>query len=141
MYPDQGRRLTARARQFLTMDNDGSGTITLSEWIDFCMFHILGKISRLPKDCLGGSSKDVTMEDFITFVHKAVDKTSPEYRELYFFLLKTFQAGDKERKGRVTPEAFDLMIEAAAAAPRRFGLAPRSETMFKTDEVSENVKL
>ena len=135
MYPDQGKRLTARARQFLNMDHDGSGCISLGKWIDFCLTHIKGKVARLPKDYLGGSTKDVTRDEFVAFIRKAVDKSSPEFRELYFFLLKTFQSGDTERKGKVSPEAFDRMIEDAAAAPRRFGLAPKSEEMFASAEV------
>ena len=70
---------------------------------------------------------------------RAVDRDTREYQELYFFLLKTFMSGDVEGKGIVTPEAFDIMIEEAAASPRRFGLAPSSEEMFKTKEVSIHI--
>ena len=41
-----------------------------------------------------------------------------------------------ERNGTVGPFAFDRMIEAAAAAPRRFGLAPRTEEMFPNEMVN-----
>ena len=46
------------------------------------------------KDYLGGTSKDATKEEFVTFIKKATDKKTPEYRQLYFFLLKCFQEGD-----------------------------------------------
>ena len=46
------------------------------------------------QDYLGGTSKDVTKEEFVTFIKKATDKKTPEYRQLYFFLLKCFQEGD-----------------------------------------------
>jgi hypothetical protein len=98
--------------------------------------HILGKLCNLPKDFLGGSSTDVTKAEFLVFIKKAVNRKSPEYIELYFFLLKTFQSGDVARKGQVDAMAFDRMIEAAADAPRRFGLAPKSSDMFSTDYVS-----
>ena len=39
----------------------------------------------------------------------------------------------QDRDGAVKPVEFDAMIEVAAAAPRRFGLAPSSKEMFKTD--------
>ena len=39
------------------------------------------------------------------------------------------------RTGEVDPVSFDKMIEAAAAAPRRHGLAPKSEAMFASDTV------
>jgi hypothetical protein len=37
--------------------------------------------------------------------------------------------------GAVDPMAFDKMIEAAASAPRRYGLAPKSSEMFPTHMV------
>ena len=89
----------------------------------------------MPKDVLGGSNQEVTKWEFISFVKKAVDKSGPEYRELYFFLVKTFVDGDINRDGSVGPKAFDKMIEAAARAPRRFGLAPSSDQMFGTPAV------
>ena len=39
--------------------------------------------------------------------------------------------------GAVDPMAFDKMIEAAASAPRRYGLAPKSSEMFPTHMVSK----
>ena len=133
MYPSESARKSARAEMFEKMDTNNSGTITLEEWVNFAMEHIMGKVATLPKDVLGGSSDDVTKEEFIDFMQKAVDKSTPEYEELYFFLLKCFAEADKDRNGSVQPEEFDAMIEIAAAAPRRFGLAPSSSAMFKTD--------
>jgi hypothetical protein len=46
------------------------------------------------QDYLGGNSKDITKADFVAFMKKAAQKGTPEYRQLYFFLLKCFQAGD-----------------------------------------------
>merc|ERR1712226_593280 len=62
--------------------------------------------------------------------------TSPllSTRSFYYFLLRTFQAGDKGGYGEVEPAEFDEMIECAAAAPRRFGLAPKSSEMFKSEQ-------
>ena len=77
----------------------------------------------------------ISKKEFLRFMKRAVDRDTREYQELYFFLLKTFMSGDVEGKGVVTPEAFDIMIEEAAASPRRFGLAPSSEEMFKSKEV------
>jgi hypothetical protein len=37
--------------------------------------------------------------------------------------------------GAVDPMAFDKMIEAAAAAPRRFGLAPKTSDLFASPMV------
>jgi len=133
MYPSEGLRTAARAKQFLDMDTDNTGYITLSQWIKFAVNHIVGKVTTLPKDYLAGSSADVSKGEFISFIKRAVDPKNPEYKELYFFLLRTFQAGDKEGKGVVGPHDFDKMIEVAAEAPRRHGLAPKTSVMFKND--------
>jgi len=49
------------------------------------------------KDFLGGHSSDVTKADFTAFIKKAAVKGTPEYNELYFFLLSCFQAGDAHK--------------------------------------------
>ena len=138
LYPTEDARKAGRSEWFSKMDTDKSGYITLDKWVTFANNHIMGKVSQLPKDYLGGDSKDVTKDEFLTFMKAAVDKSTPQYKELYFFLLKTFQKGDADRKGEVTPEAFDKMIEDAAAAPRRFGLAPRTEELFPNEAVSSD---
>jgi len=132
MFPNASARAQARAKQFKEMDKDGKGYITLNEWIRFAITHIAGKIVNIPKDCLSGSAQDVTKQEFLTFIKKAVNKSSEEYKELYHFLVRTFQAGDKDGYGEVGPAEFDEMIECAAEAPRRFGLAPKTEELFKT---------
>merc|ERR1712088_559484 len=119
MFSNAQLRKAARAQQFAQMDVKGAGYITLNQWIRFAIEHILKKYVQLPKDYLSGSAADVT---------------SPEYKELYYFLLRTFQAGDKGGYGEVEPAEFDEMIECAAAAPRRFGLAPPTSEMFKSEE-------
>jgi len=134
MFKNEGLRKAAREKQFKEMDVKGAGYITLSQWIHFAIEHILKKYVQLPKDYLSSSAADVSKEEFIAFVKKAVNTSSPEYKELYYFLLRTFQAGDKGGYGEVEPAEFDEMIECAAAAPRRFGLAPKSSDMFKTEE-------
>jgi len=133
LYPSEGMRKAGRAKMFLEMDTDSSGYITLDKWIHFAHNHIMGKITALPKDYLGGTTKEVTKGEFINFMKKAVDTSSLEFRELYFFLLKTFMVGDLNKSGEVDVKGFDSMIESAADAPRRFGLAPKTSDMFKSD--------
>lgn len=130
LYPTLEQRKAGREQQFRTIDKVNQGYISLDQWIAFSVDHIFKKMGELPKDYLGGSSSDVSKEEFIAFIRKAVNKGNPEYKELYHFLLKTFESGDENREGRVGPVAFDKMIEDAAAAPRRYGLAPKSEDMF-----------
>jgi len=133
MYPSAALRKAARAKTFSSMDKDNCGYITLENWVKFATTHITGKITSLPKDYLGGTSTDVSKEEFLDFIKRAVNKGSSEYQELYFFLLKCFQEGDVHKKGSVDPVAFDKMIEAAANAPRRFGLAPKTSDLFKSE--------
>lgn len=131
LYPKPEDRKAARAKLFATMDSNGDGHISFEEWLAFSLEHIGKKVEGLPKDILAGGS---TKEEFIAFIKKAVDKSTPEYRELFYFLLKCFVDADKDRDGAVQPEEFDDMIEIAAAAPRRHGLAPTTSELFKTDE-------
>jgi hypothetical protein len=131
MYKSEAERKAARAKMFQEISENGY--VSLEHWIKWATEHILVKEAKLSKDYLGGHSNDVTKEEFIDFIKKAVNKGTPEYRQLYFFLLKCFQAGDVRKVGAVDPVAFDHMIEAAAFAPRRFGLAPNSADLFPTE--------
>merc|ERR1712018_628071 len=87
--------------------------------------HIMGKIEGLPRDFLGVGSK-VSKAEFVGFVKRATDKSSPEYRELYFFLLRTFQAGDVMRTGEVDAVTFDRMIERPRMRPGGTAWLPRA---------------
>ena len=129
MYSNDDIRKTARAQMFKDINTAKDGYITFEEWVKFSVNHILGKASTLGKDMLGG--QDVTKGEFIDFIKKAVHKTTPEYRSLYFFLLKCFTDADRDRDGAVNSKEFDAMIEIAADVPRRFGLAPSSSKMFR----------
>ena len=132
MYPSDAARKKAREEQFDAIDTMKQGYISLEEWIKWSTNHIMGKVDGLPKDYLGEGST-CSKAEFIDFIKRATDKSSPEYRELYFFLLKNFQSGDVMRTGEVDAVTFDRLIEAAAAAPRRHGLAPKSSAMFAND--------
>jgi len=133
MYKNDGQRLSARQKVFNEIDKKKTGYVTLNQWIVFAIDHIISKLVKLPKDYLVGSSEEVNKAEFITFIKKAVDRKTPEFRQLYYFLMRTFQAGDKDGYGYVLPTEFDEMIECAARAPRRFGLAPNAEDIFKND--------
>lgn len=131
MFSCVAERKAARAKMFKEMNTHKDGFISLEEWISFSMTHIFGKVDTLPKDPLIDSG--VSKKQFIDFIKKAVDKSTQEYRELYFFLLKCFTDADRDHDGAVNPKEFDAMVEEAADAPRRFGLAPETSSMYKTD--------
>ena len=136
LYPSQSLRLAARKKQFNDIDKTKKGYIRANEWIRFAIEHIEMKFTQLPKDYLSGSAIGVSKEEFTEFIKKAVEPSSKEYKELYYFLLRTFQAGDKGGYGEVQPAEFDEIIECAAAAPRNFGLAPASEDIYDNLDVS-----
>ena len=130
MYPTVEARKAGRAQMFRDMNTMSDGFITLAEWIDYAVKHIIGKAKGLPKDYLEG---DCSKEEFVDFIKKAVRKSTPEFKELYFFLLAVFTDADSNHDGAVSHRGFDYMIELAAAAPRRHGLAPATSAMFKTE--------
>lgn len=132
MYSSDDLRKAARSKQFSSIDG-GKGYLTLDNWVTYATKHIMGKVEQLPKDYLAGSADNVSKNEFLEFIKAAMDKNSAQYRELYFFLLHNFQSGDVKKTGEIDAVAFDKLIEAAAAAPRRFGLAPRTEDLFPSD--------
>jgi Ca2+-binding EF-hand superfamily protein len=71
---------------------------------------------------------------FIEFLQKAVkSKETPEFKQLYLFLLKCFTDADNNFDGRVGFQDFDMLIEAAASLPKRFGYAPSTPELYATD--------
>jgi len=71
---------------------------------------------------------------FFGFVKGALKgKESPEYKQLYHYLLKCFTDADNNFDGRVGFKEFEMLIEAAAFLPRRFGYAPSTPELYKTD--------
>ena len=131
LYATDDARKEARDKLFKEMDSNHDGHITFEEWLAFAFKHIGEKLSLLNKDLLGG--KEATKDEFVAFSKKAVDRSTPEYRELFCFLLKCFFDADKDYDGAVQPLEFDAMIEMAAATPRRLGLAPATSSLYKTD--------
>jgi len=90
MYPTDAARRSGRAELFKQMDTQNAGVITLDEWIEYALDHIERKVSKMPKDVLTASAQDVPKDEFVAFIKKAVVKGTPEYKELYYFLIKTF---------------------------------------------------
>ena len=60
--------------------NHLQGYISLEDWIKWSTNHIMGKVQNLPKDHLGEGST-VSKTEFIDFIKRATDKSSPEYRD------------------------------------------------------------
>lgn len=85
-------------------------------------------------DSLITSSVEQQKQQFIEFVLGALKgKDSVEYKQLYHFLLKCFTDSDNNFDGRVGFLEFEMLIEVAASLPRRFGYAPSTSELYKTD--------
>jgi len=131
LYASDSARRAARAQLFAGINGGRDGYVTFSEWLKYAEKHVFAKVNTLEKDPL--TSPNVSKAEFIAFIKKAVNKSSPEYNVLYYFLLQCFTDADKDRDGAVNAKEFDAMIENAAVAPRRFGLAPATSSLYKTD--------
>merc|ERR1719270_3368216 len=83
-----------------------AGYVTVSQWIRYAIQHIAAKYIQLPKDYLSGSATGVSKDEFIAFVKRAVDPANKEFEE---------------------------MVECAAEAPRKYGLAPATEVLYKNN--------
>merc|ERR1711862_555045 len=65
------------------------------------------------------------------------DRTSPEFRRLYEFLLTIFVEEDHDCRGVICRDGFERIIERAAFVPRAFGLAPPKTSVERIDELYE----
>jgi Ca2+-binding EF-hand superfamily protein len=86
------------------------------------------------------NAQQVRVEDIDTkteitkFLKKACSsKKTPEYKELYRFLLGIFKKCDRDFDGLVGPDDFDVMVEMAGSIPRMFAFAPSSAESFAKD--------
>jgi Ca2+-binding EF-hand superfamily protein len=129
-------RQTSRAAHFAKMDEDNSGKISLSEWVQFTVNHIFGKIgTKVFQEADAVSFQEKSAEGFKEFLKAAcASQSSAQYKELYLFLFECFVNGDKDKDGCVNFDEFDALIEIAGAAPRKHGLAPPTDSMYPNPE-------
>lgn len=128
--------IAARTKMFEVMSK-GTDYIPFDIWLSFCYDHICKKVLEMERE--GATATLPVMarsrEDFVGFIKGAVSSThSAEYKELYDFLLTCFVRADINNDGLVGPLEFDNLIELAATAPRRFGFAPSTATLFGGDQ-------
>merc|ERR1719230_1543628 len=107
--------------------------IPMDEWLDWCLEHVVLKAQFLD-EAFASSKKDTNAEDFKTWiVSAATTRHCPEYKELYHFLRDCFMKADKGNAGLITAAEFDVMVELAGAAPRKFGFAPPTASTYSSD--------
>jgi len=151
MFKTDAERKNSRCALFKSIDKDGGGTISFDEFLNWAMEHIKGKVSggvkaeyqpMAIKEDSSLVAKNLPIyddasspADFAAFCKTAAtDKTSPEYQQLYYHLLRCFSDADASMKGRIKKEDFDALIDVAAAAPRKFGFAPHASEMFSSGQ-------
>lgn len=88
------------------------------------------KVSSSSLDGFGSCAWAREAVAFKRWVHDAVSEDGSERLELYRFLTECFKDADVDRDGLVNAEEFDLLVEGAAALPRRFGLAPNWKVLY-----------
>lgn len=134
--PDEAARKAVRADLFKKIDENEDGGISFDEWLAFALKHYSSFADVLTKN-LDDEDKDA----FVAVCKKAGDAGSPEYKRLYWFHWKCFQAADADRDGMVSGDEFNKMIDMATAAQKRFGMsvpfqsdAERADMFKKMDE-------
>ena len=115
---------------FNSMDTKATGVITFDEWLKFTMEHIAGKVAGLaPHPILDYGNKT----QFLTFVEKAVVVGTPEYLEMYWYLLEMFLEHDTDMDGNVTVGHFIEMVDEALELPVKLKLIPSDLVEFGGD--------
>lgn len=112
-----------------------AGMLTFDAWFSWVVKHVGEKAtqrggfwSSRSSSLMGGDAAE-----FLSFLVAATGSSkSPEYLDLYHHVRTVFTAVDRDYDGRINPEEFSELVELAAAAPREFGLAPKTSEMFKT---------
>lgn len=140
MYATEWDRLRERMSLFnkLASSREGSAIeskhITFGSWLNYAIEHITKKAQLLTR-FEADNKMTTSSEAFLVFILSATSsRASREYKEFYHFVLECFVDADTNCDGHVDSDHFDMMIEAAAVAPRRFGFAPKATDMYKDDE-------
>jgi len=130
-FPSAEKRSKYREELFRAIDSDQSGKISFNEWLNYTYNHIKEKTKALDGSVHLRMDTEEHFKDWV--VAACRDKKSLEYKDLYGFLFDVFVKADADMDGLVNFEEFDNMIEIAAQAPRKFGYAPPTSVMHKTE--------
>lgn len=132
-YSSEENMEVCRRDMFAQIDKDNHGFIRLHDWLHF-YFEYFGTMLQNFEESVARSKMHASRKDFAMFICKAArSRSSFEYKELYRFLTYCFLAADEDQSGCVSGEEFDVMIDLATKAPRKFGFAPPT-SVFKDEE-------
>ena len=105
---------------FDSMDLKSTGVITFDEWLRFCREHIAAKVSTMDAHPILDSG---SVEQYKLYLRAALaSPTSPEYVELYWFMLELFTEADTDKDGIVKLAEFASMMDQLVAVPKKHGL-------------------
>jgi len=122
-----------RDQAFKEVNASGTGSIPIDEWVTWCLEHVVLK-AKLLSSQYATSKMKTNADDFKGWIVAAArSRHCPEYKELYHFLRDCFMKADKSNAGLITAAEFDVMVELAGAAPRKFGFAPPSSETYAND--------
>ena len=93
-----------------SMDLKDIGVITVDEWLKFYVEHIIAKAATHAADPIFDHGN---VEEFRAFVIAALIIGSPEYTEMYWFLLELFTESDPGKDGIVILTDFSVMVDEA----------------------------
>lgn len=133
-------RVAGRKNHFDAIDKTKQGYISFKDWLEFTYNHVVEKTAELGARRDASSSRGVAASlgemrrsEFISFCRAAtMNRASPEFEQLYLFLLECFQTADNDYDGKVDVEEFDSMVEMAAKDVRRLGLAPTHKQTYNS---------
>lgn len=134
-YGDVAHRQQARQEMFNQMDKHRRGKIGMEEWVEFTMQHIGEKVKTLRFDTIDFAHLEKAgREQFVAYLEEALANShSEQFKALYQHLFRVFVESDRDEKGGITIEQFDVLIEDAAQAPRALGLAPTTAQAYPTE--------
>lgn len=127
-------RKASRGAMFVALDirnGPARGTIGLKQFCRWARAHVGRKVSTLQVKSKVDFAhvEDYDEAEFMNYLEYAVNNpTSGAYTSLYKFLLTIFVESDKNCKGTINRQEFDVLLDRAAAVPRQFGLAPNDSS-------------
>jgi Ca2+-binding EF-hand superfamily protein len=123
----------SRKKMFKEIDHQKHGFIRLHDWLEFFHSYFGTKLANIDPETTK-SKINVSKEKYMEFMVAAcTDRRTPEYKEMYRFLLYCFQEGAVDKRALVCADGFDIMVELAATPPRQFGFAPKTAEAFAND--------
>jgi len=112
--------------QFKAIDENGDGSISFDEWLNFAYEHY--KSQKLPT-AFDKQEKDAFVKD----CKDSANTGSEAYKKIYWFSWKCFQAADADRDGQVSNSEFATMINVATSGQKRLGLPAPFQTQGDRD--------